>query len=100
MGPDDRDCVSTGALVDLFCEQWGESAKWVNCHDGGPHEANLLKLDCSKLKSKFGWKTTWHVDEAVEKTVEWTKRWFDMDDMDIVMKRQIETFLKVEGHDG
>ncbi len=100
VGPDDRDCVSTGALVDLFCEQWGESAKWVNCHDGGPHEANLLKLDCSKLKSKFGWKTTWHVDEAVEKTVEWTKRWFDMDDMDIVMKRQIETFLKVEGHDG
>lgn len=25
--------------------------------DGGPHEANLLKLDCTKLKITFDWKT-------------------------------------------
>ena len=54
VGPDDQDCFQTGALVDLFCKHWGKGLKWINKYDGGPHEANFLKLDCSKLKSTFG----------------------------------------------
>lgn len=50
VGPDDRDCFQTGALVDLFVKHWGEGMKWIDKYDGGPHEANFLKLDCSKLK--------------------------------------------------
>ncbi|MBQ6555365.1 MAG: CDP-glucose 4,6-dehydratase, partial [Firmicutes bacterium] len=46
VGPDDCDCFQTGALVDLFVKHWGGGLKWVNRHDGGPHEANFLKLDC------------------------------------------------------
>ena len=34
-----------------------------------PHEANFLKLDCSKLKSTFGWKPRWHMAECMQKTV-------------------------------
>ena len=29
VGPDDRDCFQTGALVDLFVEHWGEGMKWT-----------------------------------------------------------------------
>ena len=50
VGPDEKDCVTTGELVNLFCEKWGDHATWVDQYDGGPHEANFLKLDCSKLK--------------------------------------------------
>ena len=46
VGPDDCDCVTTGDLVDLFCECWGEGQSWENRFMGGPHEANFLKLDC------------------------------------------------------
>jgi len=56
VGPDDQDCFQTGALVDLFVKHWGKGMKWVNQYDSGPHEANFLKLDCSKLKTTFGWK--------------------------------------------
>ena len=56
VGPDESDCITTGNLVDTFCAKWGEGLKWVNKYDGGPHEANFLKLDCSKLKTTFGWK--------------------------------------------
>ena len=73
VGPDDRDCFQTGALVDLFVKHWGDEAKWVNKYDGGPHEANFLKLDCSKLKTTFGWKPHWDLDKALEKVVEWSK---------------------------
>lgn len=56
VGPDDCDCVTTGELVDLFCRSWGERAVWENhAEPNAPHEANFLKLDCTKLKTTFGW---------------------------------------------
>ena len=33
VGPDDRDCFQTGALVDLFVKHWGEGLKWLNKSD-------------------------------------------------------------------
>ena len=96
VGPDDRDCFQTGALVDLFVSKWGNGTKWLNQHDGGPHEAGFLKLDCSKLKSVFGWQSRWDLETAVEKTVEWARVWQhskSTDDIRHVMDRQIETFL-------
>ncbi len=93
VGPDDCDCFETGSLVDLFVKHWGSGLKWVNQYDGGPHEANFLKLDCSKIKSIFGWSPKWNLDTAVEKTVEWTKCWLNGDDIRKCMDRQIEEFL-------
>ena len=94
VGPDDRDCLTTGPLVDLFCEAWGNHITWENQWDGGPHEANFLKLDCSRVKQKFGWKPTWNVKTAIEKTVEWSKVWLDNGDIAACMELQIQDFLK------
>ena len=63
---------------------------------GGPHEANFLKLDCSKIRSVFGWKPRWHVAESIEKTVEWFKLWNTGNDMTEVMSRQIDEYLNDE----
>ena len=92
VGPDETDCINTGKLVDMFCQKWGEGAKWINQYDGGPHEANFLKLDCSKLKRTFGWSTTWGVSEALDKVIEWTRVYFDKGDIPAVMDKQIEAF--------
>lgn len=94
VGPDDQDCVTTGTLADMFCNAWGGSAKWVNEYDGGPHEANFLKLDCSKIKKTFGWKPRFGVNEAVLRTVEWTKAYLAGEDMGKVTDRQIREFFK------
>mgnify|MGYP000009383272 CR=1 FL=1 len=93
VGPDDKDCVTTGCLVDMFCRAWGGDVKWVNQYDGGPHEANFLKLDCSRIKSVFGWRPRYGVEEAVEKTVEWSRAYLDGEDMLEVMDRQITEFF-------
>lgn len=95
VGPDDADCFQTGALVDLFVEKWGGGLKWINRYDGGPHEANFLKLDCSKLKKTFDWKPRWNLETAVEKVVEWSKCMIAGGDIRECMDRQIEEFLKV-----
>lgn len=94
VGPDDQDCFQTGALVDLFVKHWGEGLKWIDKSDGGPHEANFLKLDCSKLKSVFGWKPHWNLETAIEKVVEWSKAWVAGDQVRPVMDKQIKEFLE------
>lgn len=93
VGPDDMDCFQTGALVDLFVEKWGDGLTWINKYDGGPHEANFLKLDCSKLKATFGWKPRWNLDTAIEKVVEWSKCWIQGKDITACMDKQIEEFM-------
>lgn len=96
VGPDDRDCVTTGELADLFCHAWGEGLAWEDHYDGGPHEANFLKLDCSKMKRVFGWRPRMSVKEAVSWTVDWTKAYLSGADMLQVMDRQIHEFWKSE----
>ena len=94
VGPDDQDCVNTGTLVDLFCKYWGEEAKWKNlCEENAPHEANFLKLDCSKIKSKLNWQPRWHIDDAIEMVVEWSKSYLQEKDITSIMLNQIKCFI-------
>lgn len=92
VGPDDCDCITTGTLVDLFCKTWGGQT-WENKFVGGPHEANFLKLDCSKLKTTFGWQARWNVADAIDKTVDWTKVYLVRGDIPAIMDKQIAEFL-------
>ncbi len=95
VGPDDCDCINTGHLVDLFCSKWGHEVKWINQFDGGPHEATFLKLDNNKIKSVFGWHPRWHINETIEKIVEWTKVYLeDKENIPSIMDKQISEFME------
>lgn len=89
VGPDDKDCVTTGELADLFCASWGDGLSWINRSDNGPHEANFLKLDCSKIKTVFGWRPAFDVRGAIERTAEWYRCYVNGGDVLAVMDRQI-----------
>jgi CDP-glucose 4,6-dehydratase len=91
VGPDEGDCVTTSALVDVFCKNWGDGASWKNVSDkNAPHEAGFLRLDSSKIKREFGWLPKWNIQQAVEKTVEWYKS----GDPVQCMERQIGEYLR------
>ncbi len=98
VGPEETDCLTTGNLATLFCRKWNEQnhtdIRWVNQYDGGPHEANFLKLDCSRIKNTFHWRPRWNVEMAVEKVVEWSKIYFESGDVAAVMDRQIAEYLE------
>jgi CDP-glucose 4,6-dehydratase len=91
-GPDDESCVTNENLVKLFCGAYGAGASWRANRDGGPHEANFLKLDCSKAKSVLGWKPRWDIKTAVEKTVEFAKANTD-EERAACVDRQISEYL-------
>ncbi len=89
VGPDEADCVTAGTIADIFCEDWGDGLSWESENDNGPHEANFLKLDCTKLKNTFGWEPKYDIKDAVDMTVEWSKVWAAGGDVVSVMDRQI-----------
>ena len=94
VGPDECDCITTGELVDLFVKHADGKIRRVDkSEQNAVHEANFLKLDCSKLKSVFGWKPHWNVDKAVEKTVEWSRVWLENGDISECMNSQIDEFF-------
>ena len=97
VGPDDCDCLNTGSLTTMFCEKWNACTdsrmKWINKHDGGPHEANYLKLDCSKLKSVFAWKPICNIDRCMDTIVEWYDAYLSGNDMQKCTDKQIQNML-------
>lgn len=95
VGPDDCDCVTTGELVNLFCACWGEGAAWENqAEANAPHEANFLKLDCSKVKATFGWKPRWHIAECMDMVCRFSKVWLSGGNVAAEMDAEIQAFLQ------
>ena len=96
VGPDEKDCVFTSELVDLFCREWGEGLSWeTQGNPDAPHEANYLKLDCSRMKTTFNWRPRWDINTAVKKTVEWSKAWRDALSIRECMNTQINEFIEM-----
>lgn len=94
VGPDECDCVTTGQLVALFQEKWGEKFRWENrAEKNAPHEAHFLKLDCSRMKTVLGWRPRWRIAEAIEKTVEWSRVWLAGGNIPAEMDREILFYL-------
>lgn len=94
IGPKECDCVTTETLVDLFCQSWGEGASWetiTDCH--APHEANYLKLDCSRINSTFAWEPKWHIDTCMEETVRFSKLWAAKADVQEEMNEEIQRYM-------
>lgn len=95
VGPDDSDCVTTGDLVELFCKCWGDDAKWENqAEKDAPHEANFLKLDCSKVKATFGWKPRWHINKCMDMVCRFSKVWISGGNVPAEMDREINEFRR------
>lgn len=93
-GPNDRDNRTVGEVADLIVSEWGESATWVKDGLDQPHEAKLLKLDCSKALSQLGWGPKWSIEIAIRKIVEWQKAFQGNEKMLEFSLNQIKEFQK------
>ncbi len=95
IGPEITDCISTLTVAKEFCDSWGENLKYkVLDVAQSQHEANILKLDCTKLKTNSKWKSIWSAKEAITKTVEWTKCDIKCMNMIEITQAQINEYLK------
>ena len=93
-GPDDCDAKNVEWITQVVCKLWGFDASYEVDNDTQQHEANYLKLDCSKAKSELNWVPIWNINEALKKTVEWYKAWFAKKDMRKISLQQINQYFE------
>lgn len=71
-GPEENDVKDVAWITERMCTLWGGDSSFVLDKSANPHEANYLKLDCSKAKSRLKWRPKWTIDQALQLTIEWT----------------------------
>jgi len=95
-GPRDEDNRSVKEVVDLLISGWGDSARWQKEGSEQLHEANLLKLDCAKARSKLKWIPRWSLEIAIEKILIWQKGFKLGGDMQKISLDQIQAYMNIK----
>jgi CDP-glucose 4,6-dehydratase len=92
-GPDTADEKPVQYIVEKLVQYWGSGAAWR--HDTGthPHEANFLKLDCSKARQRLGWHPVWGLDETLQRIVRWHKAWLAGENMRACTLAEINDYM-------
>lgn len=74
-GPTDSSFLPVGSLVDRIVNAWGEGSWQDHSNLNAPHEANILKLDITKAKTKLGWYPKWDINKSVTETITWYQQY-------------------------
>lgn len=91
-GPSEESVVLVQELARKLVSRWGKGDVVVDTTGNHPHEAGLLKLDCSKARSRMGWHGVWGVQETVCRVVDWYKEHSEGGDMRLRTREQIESY--------
>lgn len=95
-GADYQDAKPVAWIADKLVELWGEEAKWFTDYANHPHEAYILRLDCSKARSLLNWYPRLNLAQSLELTVDWYKAFADNANMQQFTEQQIQTFINME----
>lgn len=92
-GPHDNDARPVEWIVEHMAKQWGNGANWQHERNTHPHEANYLKLDTSKAKSRLGWSARIPLEEGLALTIDWHRQWTNGGNMKQQTLNQIEQYI-------
>jgi CDP-glucose 4,6-dehydratase len=93
-GPQESDAKEVEYIVENLVKKWGDGASYkVHENKTNPHEAHFLKLDCTKSQKILQWKPQWNLDQALEKTISWNKKYFSKSQTALgLVQEQIEEY--------
>jgi CDP-glucose 4,6-dehydratase len=93
-GPLDEDARPVEYVVEILTQRWGEGARWSTPQGTHPHEAGLLKLDCTHARTHLGWEPKWRLERALDEVIDWHRAYRSGADMQAFSLRQIEEYTK------
>lgn len=94
-GPNDTDAKNVEWITKSICDLWGNGADFEIDKKPQPHEANYLKLDCSKAKAELGWEPKWDISKTLKSIVDWTKTHMEKGDLKGMCLEQINDFYNL-----
>ncbi len=93
-GPSDDDCKSVSWILDKMVNFWGNDASWSIDNESNPHEAGILKLDCSKALQRLEWRPKWSLEKTLNSIVDWHRVFVDKGDLRNESLNQIHKYIK------
>ena len=94
-GPHSSGIQSVSWILENLKRAWEEQVSWTHDQNHHPHEANILKLDCSKAISHLGWQPQLELETTIRWIVEWVKAWQKGADMRKISQAQIQKFMEI-----
>ena len=73
-GPNDDDAKPVIWIVEQLAKMWGNDAQWQIDISAHPHEANYLKLDISKARSRLNWDPALQLNDSLKLIIDWSKQ--------------------------
>lgn len=94
-GPVDEDARSVGWIADRVISIWGEKARWEEVGGDQLHEAGALKVDAAKARARLGWSQALRLDQGIDWTVNWYKKFFSGEAALTLTEQQIDRYSKL-----
>lgn len=76
-GPDNTSDFSVREVAENIKQHWDRIDYRLAPITDAPHEAHLLKLDCTKAREQLGWHPVWDSAATFEKTVNWYREFYE-----------------------
>ena len=89
-GPGDNGNLSVGYIVNSFKKYLNIKVNFTKTNQN-LHEAELLKLDCSKAHSKLGWHPVWDCEQMLSATASWYENYYK--NQSIPSHPQLKSFI-------
>ena len=90
-GPPEQEVIKVRQLVEQLRHRWPELEVQYSTEQTGPHEAAVLRLDCSKARKQLGWRPVLGLDRTLDMTAEWYREAASGSASNIT-RRQIEAY--------
>ena len=93
-GPEAENVINVGDLVQMIITNY-KKGHWIDKSNPlAAHEAKFLALDINKAKYRLGWKPVLSINETVEFTINWYKKYSSEKVIDIC-NEQIEAYTNL-----
>lgn len=93
-GPYDSDARTVSWIVEQLIRECDSTAGWQLESEAQPHEAQHLKLDCSKARQQLGWNPVWNLDSCLKEIAQWHAAWTRGADMQAFSLDTIKRFTE------
>jgi CDP-glucose 4,6-dehydratase len=96
-GPSDEEAQRVDWIVERVADRWPSEVRWERDSRPQSHEAQHLKLDSARARSRLGWRPRWQLPECIDALVEWYAAYADGADVHALSLAQLDRFAAAPG---
>lgn len=94
-GPDDTETITVLEVMENMQRAWPKIRAVVKTDPNAPHEAALLKLDCSKAHTLLKWRCVWDAEKTFARTAAWYKSFYE--ENRVLTSQQLDDYVTDAG---